>query len=240
MWDGSSSSSTPLGGQTVAPDDSVLGAYANSSPSNLRKGLKVGYSELIQRAFVDSWWNSTAQFVVDGTSWSHLEANFSMFWGLAIMMYERTLVSDQTPFDRFMEGDDNALTAQERTGLGLFVDQASCVGCHHGAEFTAATSSQLRQVGDPSKFQLLERMFVDGAKQAIYDNGFYNINVRPTGEDAGIAGTDSFGNPLSFSVQATVGPVVDNLAANGVDSPIRTNFLPAPGPLRFRMSVSSS
>jgi cytochrome c peroxidase len=227
-------SSTPLGGQTVAATDSVLGAYANSSPASLRKGLKVGYAELIQRAFVDSWWNSSAQFVVDGTSWSHLEANFSMFWGLAIMMYERTLVSDQTPFDRFMEGDNNALTPQERTGLGLFVDQAGCVGCHHGAEFTAAATSQLRQVGDPSKFVLLERMFVDGAQQAIYDNGFYNINVRPTGEDVGIAGTDSFGKPLSFSLQATVGPVVDNVEANGGrfadpnEFPARTGTAPIP------------
>jgi len=38
-------------------------------------------------------------------------------------------------------------------------------------------------------------------KVAIYDNGFYNIGVRPTSEDQGVGRTDPFGNPLSFTRQ---------------------------------------
>ena len=34
---------------------------------------------------------------------------------------------------------------------------------------------------------------------AVYDNGFYNIGVRPSTEDLGVGGTDPFGNPLSES-----------------------------------------
>ena len=30
-----------------------------------------------------------------------MEANFSLYWGLSIMLYEATLVSDDTPWDRF-------------------------------------------------------------------------------------------------------------------------------------------
>ena len=36
---------------------------------------------------------------------------------------------------------------------------------------------------------------------AVYDNGFYNIGVRPTSEDLAVGGTDPFGKPLSFSRQ---------------------------------------
>ena len=31
-----------------------------------------------------------------------MEYNFSLFFGLAVQAYEATLVSDQTPFDRFL------------------------------------------------------------------------------------------------------------------------------------------
>ena len=42
---------------------------------------------------------------------------------------------------------------------------------------------------------------VETRQPAVYDNGFYNIGVRPTAEDLGVGGVDPFGNPLSFSRQ---------------------------------------
>ena len=44
-----------------------------------------------------------------------MEFNFPPFWGLAIQAYESTLVSDQTPADRFFAGDNSAA---ERLGPG--------------------------------------------------------------------------------------------------------------------------
>jgi hypothetical protein len=32
-----------------------------------------------------------------------MEYNFSLFWGVAIQMYESTLIADQTPFDKYLE-----------------------------------------------------------------------------------------------------------------------------------------
>ena len=40
---------------------------------------------------------------------------------------------------------------------------------------------------------------------AVYDNGFYNIGVRPTAEDIALGGTDPFGLPLSQSRLAELG-----------------------------------
>ncbi|MFZ6044074.1 cytochrome-c peroxidase, partial [Vibrio natriegens] len=49
---------------------------------------------------------------------------------------------------------------------------------------------------------LVERMIMGDNNAAIYDNGFYNIGVRPTKEDIGLGGDDPWGNPLSFTRQA--------------------------------------
>jgi hypothetical protein len=39
---------------------------------------------------------------VNGKSYTMMEANTSLFWGLSVMLYEATLVSDQTPIDRYL------------------------------------------------------------------------------------------------------------------------------------------
>ncbi len=183
----------PLGLQDLHPEDSVLGAHV--TPTG--RGLKESYAELIRAAFDPRWWNAPGQY----SSYTQMESNFSMFWGLAIMMYESTLVSDETPFDKFVgypgsPGNPNALTAQQQRGLTVFRGNGQCVSCHKGAEFTGAATSLQR--GD-EEGTLIESMFLKSGELAVYDNGFYNIGVRPTAEDRGVGGTDPFGNPLSFT-----------------------------------------
>lgn len=54
----------------------------------------------------------------------------------AIAAYERSLVSPLTRFDRWIDGDGSALTAQEYRGFTLFVGRAGCLSCHGGWRFT--------------------------------------------------------------------------------------------------------
>ena len=54
----------------------------------------------------------------------------------ALAAYERTLVSPGTRFDAWVEGEDGALTDQEKRGFDLFVGRAGCAGCHGGWRFT--------------------------------------------------------------------------------------------------------
>ena len=183
----------PLGLQDLHPEDSVLGAHVAVNG----RGLKESYADLISAAFDPRWWNAPGQF--DG--YSQMERNFSMFWGMAIMMYESTLVSDETPFDKFVgysgaPGDPSALTAQQQRGLVAFRGNGQCVSCHKGAEFTGA-ATVLQPAGGEGT--LIESMFLKTGELAVYDNGFYNIGVRPTAEDRGVGGYDPFGNPLSFT-----------------------------------------
>jgi len=53
---------------------------------------------------------------------------------MAIATYERTLVSDQTPFDSLIAGT-TTLTPQEQQGFALF-GQVGCAGCHGGSMTT--------------------------------------------------------------------------------------------------------
>jgi cytochrome c peroxidase len=48
----------------------------------------------------------------------------------AIATHERTLLSNQTPYDRFEDGDPTALTVQQQTGLTLFAGKGKCQRCH--------------------------------------------------------------------------------------------------------------
>lgn len=52
--------------------------------------------------------------------------------GLAIAAYERTLVSSQAPFQRWIRGDQTAMDDQEKRGAILFFGKARCSSCHNG------------------------------------------------------------------------------------------------------------
>ena len=52
---------------------------------------------------------------------------------MAIAAFERTLVQTDTPFDKYMKGDDKALNDQQKRGLKLFAGKANCIACHNGA-----------------------------------------------------------------------------------------------------------
>jgi cytochrome c peroxidase len=288
----------PLANQLVDPTDSVLGVFSKSPG----KGLNTGYSALVQKAFQPEWWQFSRHIceAADGSTsvtvepanfetcpagtndYSLMEYNFSLFWGVAVQMYESTLVADQTPFDKYLEqqqtytliGDnlknqytiqlkpgvtpytlsviglnptldasdqdtyafddgqgrvmgggvngatiDYAsgtlniffgnppvslvpiqinysvgtvpLTTGQLRGLNLFQTKAGCVVCHGGPELSNAS------VGTVTGFPV-ERMIMEDDSARVYDTGYYHIGVRPTAEDAGLAGNDPVaGLPLS-------------------------------------------
>lgn len=49
----------------------------------------------------------------------------------AIAEFEKTLITPNSPFDKYLRGDDNALTAQQKRGWKLFKDN-KCATCHAG------------------------------------------------------------------------------------------------------------
>lgn len=191
----------PLAAQAVHYSDSVFSVrrapYAALVTLPYQKGLATNYEALIKRAFNAKYWNVPGayrvvdgQVVADATGYRQMELNFSLFWGLALQQYQSLLISEQTPFDQ------NRLSASAKRGMAVFTGQGSCVNCHSGPLFSNATQFKGRTP------EIVERMAMGDGGVALYDEGFYNIGVRPTRNDLGVGGTDPFGNPLSFARQA--------------------------------------
>lgn len=158
--------------QLVSPTDSVLGAYSAAPANGLRcGGSPCTYATLINDAFGQGAGIATSQF--------------SRFFGQAIQAYEATLIPDSAPIDRFLQGDQQALTTSQQKGLGIFTSgKGACTSCHGGPELSDATLGNFLRQGPINE---------DGG-----DQGFHNLGVRPTFEDLGRAGLGP--NNVSFSV----------------------------------------
>ena len=121
------------------------------------------------------------------------------------------MVSDDTPFDRFLGGDQTVLSPQQEDGFNIFFGGVGrCDLCHGNTELTMASVFAAGFINNTSH-ALIELMNVASGKQIIYDNGFNNTAVRKTNEDVGRGADSPFlldplvpGDfiPLSFSAMA--------------------------------------
>lgn len=197
----------PLEDQAVHPEDSVLAGLREDSG----RGLRTTYGELIQRAFADRFWSGTGDFGSPGSGaapYTHMEANFAFFFGLAIQVYEETLISDQTPFDgeRDTANFPVAFNDQQKRGLQVFLD-AHCFICHTGPTLSSAAHPSVYTAKSVKFYNMVNRSGIGedsdgvGVARTLLDTGFNVTSVAPTEYDVGLGGTDPFGNPLSFASQ---------------------------------------
>jgi cytochrome c peroxidase len=60
--------------------------------------------------------------------------------GLAIAAFERTMMSNEAPFQRWLDGDADAMSEEEiRGALVFFGDKANCSSCHSGPALNSMT-----------------------------------------------------------------------------------------------------
>lgn len=159
------------GGVAGEPYDPANGAKANANPGGLPTGeslvqltfgghrmfgtqrfplqANVVYMELFRRAF------PTEAAAADASGNPDDLCNDDTI-GRAIAAWLRTVITRNTPFDRFIAGDDTALTPTQLRGAALFFTPATdgganCVACHSGPAFN-------KTLGDESG-QLVEENF---------------------------------------------------------------------------------
>jgi cytochrome c peroxidase len=53
---------------------------------------------------------------------------------MAIAAFERTLISAGTPLDRYLKGDEAALSEDAKKGMTIFKGKGRCIECHKGAD----------------------------------------------------------------------------------------------------------
>jgi cytochrome c peroxidase len=219
----------PLANQIVHPTDSVLGLVANSvirkGKVSLARGLATSYASMVRGAFREQLFNSSKLVVLPQGTYTQMEANFALFFGLAVQAYEATLVSDDSPYDRTMNCvagitpcDPNALSPRAQQGLNIFLtgnDQSggvggNCINCHGESTFTNASVMHIRATnfGTDLPEGLIERMIMGDGGASWYDAGYYDIAIRPIAEDLGRGGNTPFALadgtpiPLSFTDRA--------------------------------------
>jgi cytochrome c peroxidase len=218
----------PLAKQLVSQTDSVLGQFSRWP----QRGLSFSrYDKMIKAAFHERWWKSKLLIRVNAngsktlvpknggecedndceeSEYALIQYNFALFFGLSVQMYEATLVSDDTPWDRFRREysaatDPNLnpwvnvnprhISRLALFGAHLFNDRTRgptnirCSNCHEQNEMTDAS---VRRIAAAANGPVRNR---DGN---VIDKGFNNIGLRPTNDDLGVGASDVFG-PLAFS-----------------------------------------
>jgi cytochrome c peroxidase len=102
-----------IAGPITAPDE--MGTTTQGAAEAIAK--IAGYGPLFERAFGDS------RIAFDRIA-------------KAIAAFERTIVSGNSPYDRFLNGDKQALNARAKRGLQIFERSGECSECHSGFNFT--------------------------------------------------------------------------------------------------------
>ncbi|MCP5037646.1 MAG: cytochrome-c peroxidase [Rhodobacteraceae bacterium] len=114
FWTGSASSL-----ESQAPS-AALGAISGNGERDMVEARLAFIPDYVER-FND----------VFGDEWPKVNNAFR-----AIAAFERTLIHNDTPFDRYMNGDTSALSEEAIRGLALFEGKANCIECHNGPLMT--------------------------------------------------------------------------------------------------------
>ncbi|MEQ6343077.1 MAG: c-type cytochrome [Gammaproteobacteria bacterium] len=113
MWDGRAPSlEEQATGPIVSPDE------MNENLDDLVKELSTipGYKELFERSYPGEGINKQTI-------------------SKAIASFERTVVSTESPFDKWRKGDKKAVNESVKRGFTLFEGKANCAACHQGFNF---------------------------------------------------------------------------------------------------------
>ncbi|MEJ2143471.1 MAG: cytochrome c peroxidase [Gammaproteobacteria bacterium] len=65
----------------------------------------------------------------------------------ALASFQRALMTPNSPFDRYIKGDDKAISAQAKIGMQLFND-TGCLACHFGVNFAGPAPGPAMGMGD--------------------------------------------------------------------------------------------
>jgi cytochrome c peroxidase len=118
------------------------------------------YSEALALDSVVARLKKIAQYqTLFQSAFGNAQAISALNIGKALAAFERSLITNNSPYDRYQNGDKTALTALQIQGMQSFKD-AGCTGCHTGDMF--------------SDYKLHVLSVPDNAKNAVSDAGANN------------------------------------------------------------------
>jgi cytochrome c peroxidase len=90
----------------------------------------------------------------------------------AVAAFERTLITPNSPYDRYVNGDKTALTGQQVKGMNTFAE-LGCTSCHSGANFSGPTLPV--GTGFFMKFPTYPGSAYDAKYGLLKDDGRYGV-----------------------------------------------------------------
>ncbi len=92
----------------------------------------------------------------------------------ALASFQRTLLSLNAPFDRWIQGDKDAISEDAKEGFDLFLNKGRCQLCHAGFNFTNERFANIG-LGDKSDLGVYE---ISSDKSAIWYGAFKTPTLR--------------------------------------------------------------
>lgn len=93
----------------------------------------------------------------------------------AIASYERTLITPNSPFDKYMRGNKKAMTPQQIKGMKL-VDEIGCTSCHTGVNLSG---EEKMGEGNYQPFPQIPGSQYDKMYDLITDVGRFEVTKNP-------------------------------------------------------------
>ena len=97
----------------------------------------------------------------------------------AVAAFERTLITPNAAYDKFVKGDKIALTEQQQRGMKLFAD-TGCTACHSGPHFSGPQMEM--GTGFFQKFPTFDNEYVK-KYQFTEDGGRYEVTKKDADKD---------------------------------------------------------
>jgi cytochrome c peroxidase len=130
---------------------------------------------------------------------------------LALATYERSVVSTEAPFDRWIEGDEAAIGEAAKRGFDLFNNKAHCVGCHSGWAFTDASFHDIgTATGD------------DTGRAKLFPS---SVKLRYAFKTPTLRDVDRRAPYMHDGSVATLEQVIDLYDRGGIERPSRSNLI---------------
>lgn len=125
--------------------------------------------------------------------------------GKSMEAYERKLIDKNSAFDKYMDGDEGALSAAAVRGAKLFVGRAGCNECHRGPAFS---DFQFHNIGVPQASEAAKRDYGFIAAPAFQSTYPYNADGQFSDDPTYGASLMASGSPLTTDdlVSACIGP----------------------------------
>lgn len=115
---------------------------------------------------------------------------------LAIAAYERSVLSNEAPFQKYLRNEVD-LSLKEKRGLKIFLTKGQCISCHNGPSLSDGNFHRIGFKDFPS--ELMKNSILDLEGRSSFTNNYLDLYKFKTPQLYNLKDRHSFGHGGSFS-----------------------------------------